>query len=313
MNMKRGLRISLYVTGALMALIILLYVFFGTRTSQRDIYVDRTEGRLIDAMLEGEPCFINVAPGLRFRVDTGSDISYITERDLALLDSLGYKIEEKIYPVIGRNTLGDIDYAVKRYTVDFPAYCWTTDSVSVPIEETKNVFHNVDFALSPTDFSVLGIDFLEHFKIEHRTGENHVAFYKDDTPEGYEECQAVKRKGGLLIWPLLGKRYYLNMAVAHTANDFFIDTGMRVAFMKQPYDDADNSIIAYEDTTMSSYINSFPAKVDKNCWIQIGQRQGKSFVYYFDNEEEDYSTNPVNMLNYSMVLDFPNRRLLFRK
>lgn len=313
MKVKKTILISTYILVGIVALAALTYIFLGTRTSQQEMSIDRTEGMLFDAPLVSEAGFVTVAPGLRFRIDTGSDMSYITPEDLALLESMGYKVEKKFYPAIGRNTLGNFDYAITRYRVDFPAYCWSDDSIPQPIEDTKNVFHNVDFAVSPTDFSVLGIDFLENFMLEHRVNTNTIALYKELGPMDYEQCQVIERKMSPMLWPLMGHRYYINMAVSHDANSYFIDSGMRTAFMKRPMSDIDNSITNYVDTTMSSFVGVFPAKLDVNTMIQVGTRQGQTGVFYYDSKEEPYATNPMNMLGYNMVIDFPNRRLLFRE
>lgn len=313
MTIKKTILVSTYILLGLLVLVALAYIFLGTRTSQQEMTVECAEGMLFDAPLDGEAGFVTVAPGLRFRIDTGSDMSYITPEDLALLDSMGYKVEKKFYPAIGRNTLGKYDYALTRYRVDFPAYCWSDDSIPQPIEDTKNVFHNVDFAVSPSDFSVLGIDFLENFMVEHRVNTNSIALYKELAPVDYEQCQVIERRKSPLLWPLMGHRYYVNMAVSHNTSRYFIDSGMRGAFMKLPMADTDNSITTYMDTTMCSFIGEFPAKLDVNTMIQIGTRQGQTGVYYFDSTEEPYATNPFNMQGYNMVIDFPNRRLLFRE
>lgn len=319
--------ILIYIIGLLLLAVVVVYIFFATRTSQTDMTVDRISGKLSEVPFSDDSCFVTAAPGLRFCIDTGSDVSYISESDLALLESMGYKARKSFYPVLGRNVLGEIELSCTRYTVDVPAYCWTEDSVPRPIEGTKNVFRNVDFAPSPTDYSVLGSDFFEHFMLEHRVRSNNVALYINE-PRGYEQCQVLEKHVTPFSVMMLGNRYYVKMSVDDRMRDYFIDTGMGVASTKHPLKDTISIGAGYShsynqnigadkqnaimDTVVRNSMGYFNAKMKPRCWVRVGPRQGRVRAFYLDNNEEPYAANPINMLEYNMVLDFINGRILFQ-
>ena len=72
------------------------------------------------------PLRVEIGNGMIFKLDTGSDISCISPDDLEKLRSLGVRITEKAMPVIGRNTVGDLNISPKRYLIDLPLSFVTT-------------------------------------------------------------------------------------------------------------------------------------------------------------------------------------------
>ena len=74
-------------------IVVALIAFFGIclLSSQTELTADRNHGQLCDLPIINEPVYVMAAPGLQFKMDTGADFSAITKRDLAYLDSLGYK------------------------------------------------------------------------------------------------------------------------------------------------------------------------------------------------------------------------------
>ena len=87
----------------IISLVVLLYLGVCMLSSQDDIKPDRTSGRLCYLPILNSPGEVELIPGLRFKIDTGSDLSTITMSDLELLDSLGFEVHKKIYPVVGRD------------------------------------------------------------------------------------------------------------------------------------------------------------------------------------------------------------------
>ena len=114
-----------------------------------------------ELLIDSVPQYVVIRPGLMFKLDTGSDYSAITERDLHFLDSLGFKATESYYPILGRNGRGDVKLKTKRYTLSLPLYMWdtTTDSLGNIRQNcnynASNVLANVDFVPASTEFSVL--------------------------------------------------------------------------------------------------------------------------------------------------------------
>lgn len=200
-----------------------LMLSFGSHES---MYVDRPEGRLCKMPIDGVPSMVTVAPGLVFKIDTGADASSITEKDLATLESLGYKAEHKIYPVFGRNGWGRMNWTFTRFQVDLPLYDYISEEDSLGnishqiIPESLNVLHDVDFVPSSTGFSVLGVDFLQKFKIEYLCEEKVVAL-SFDTPEGYEPFAELSVSHSPLKDMWQGNRYYISISVQNIKNDYF--------------------------------------------------------------------------------------------
>ncbi|WP_302996822.1 hypothetical protein, partial [uncultured Muribaculum sp.] len=147
---------------------ILCYGFVLSRTSQNDISSDNPDGIVGTMSLSGSPFVAEIAPGLMFKIDTGSDLSTITAEALATLEKMGYHPRKEIYPVLGRDGMGDIQLSATRYKIDLPFHHKVYENDSTIYNEIINVIHNVDFAPSKNGLSVLGIDFLQKFKIEYQ-------------------------------------------------------------------------------------------------------------------------------------------------
>ena len=300
-------------------IVVALIAFFGIclLSSQTELTADRNHGQLCDLPIINEPVYVMAAPGLQFKMDTGADFSAITKRDLAYLDSLGYKIEELTYPVFGRNGRGDLAFHTKRYRVSIPTYRYTTSNDSLgntlytPIEGTLNVLHNVDFVPALTEFSVLGVDFLEKFKMEFKCDKRMIALHFEE-PEGYIPCAKlnISYAPDKLLW--LGNRYYIKAAVERHPNNFFIDTGLYKAMIKMPENKKSITRNQLYNDTVTSLRGKYPAYTDTDAWISIGDREGVYYAFYYDNDEEDYALNPINIYNQDVLIDFPGKELKLR-
>ncbi len=312
--MKRRFLIILAIV---LVLLCVLYAAVSMLSSQSNIRVEKTEGPLCLLPILGAPPEVELVPGIRFKLDTGSDLSTITEEDLARLDSLGFYAEESFYPVIGRDGNGNINVKTKRYTVSLPLlkYEIRTDSLGKRYGTARwqdaNIIHNVEFAPSLTGKSVLGIDFLQKFQIEYQFNNRAIALYLDD-PDGYVTCTELIASKAPLIIPMLGKRYFVDFKVDGHAESFFLDTGIKAARIKMPAGEAINSRGRLTDDTIVSALGSFPAKISDNAIVSIGERTGLGSVYYFDTKEEPYAFNPFNLFLQDVLIDFPNRLLKLR-
>lgn len=294
-----------------------LYAFVCLQTSQDYIYADRADGRICDMPVGNTPLFVTVMPGLQFKLDTGSDMSLLSAKDMALLDSLGYSVREVFGISTGRNGLGKIMFETKRYRVDLPTYRYdtVTDSLGIvtssQVPSSLNVLHNVDFVLAPDDMSVLGIDFLEKFKVEYRFMASMISLYLD-VPDGYEQSIPMfyTRTPINALW--LGKRYYLSANVMNRNYKFFIDSGIQRADFKLPFSERIYSKNKLYSDTVVSFSGRFPAFIDNASWVTIGNRSGRRRVYYYDNDEEIFALNPFNAINQDLVIDFSGLSIMLR-
>ncbi|MDE6048808.1 MAG: hypothetical protein K2G09_03850, partial [Paramuribaculum sp.] len=249
-------------------LIAALYSGVCMLSSQDDMHPDTDKAKLCYIPILSAPGEIELIPGLRFKVDTGSDLSTITESDLALLDSLGFSVKKKWYPVIGRDGGGKYNFNLKRYTVDLPLvqYDIKTDDrgkkYGVGRLKDATVLRNVDFVPSTSGMSVLGIDFLEKFKLEYDFTNRAIALYQADPDTTYLTCAELYTSKSLLLMPMLGKRYSLDLKAAGYEGRFFIDSGIKDARIKMP---ASQVEIVHKadlvDDTVISALGAFPAKV----------------------------------------------------
>lgn len=293
-------------------------------SSQDDMKADRTSGRLCYIPIIKSPAEVELVPGLRFKLDTGSDLSTITMSDLRLLDSLGFNVTKKWYPVLGRDGNGKLNFDIVRYTVDLPLihYKVKVDSLGnkygVGSLKDANVLRNVDFSVADSGLSVLGIDFLEQFKIEYDFTHRAIALYVNDPDTTYITCAELYASNSPVKMPMLGKRYSLDLKVAGYEGRFFIDSGINKVRVKMPSDKVGemHSGVLSEDTVESA-IGRFPAKVYDKVVVNIGDRVGLGNVYFYDTKEEGYAINPFNLFLQNVLIDFPERKLklfpFFRK
>ena len=299
---------------------IVVFGIYGTMLmlgSHESMHVERPEGSICSMPIDGNPLMVTVAPGLVFKLDTGADASSITEDDLAKLEGLGYKAEHKIYPVFGRNGVGRMNWTFTRYQVDVPLYDYNYEVDSLGnvsheiIPESLNVLHDVDFVPSSTGFSVLGVDFLQKFKIEYKFDEKAIALYLD-TPEGYEQFAdlSVSHSPFKDMWQ--GNRYYVTVSVQDVKNDYFIDTGLQKASLRLPMSESNRSPKDLVSDTIYTMVRKHPALIDNEAWVCIGDRCGSSSVWYCDTNEEPYTFNPFNYMLQDFVLDLDNKKILLR-
>lgn len=316
MTYKTKKRIIWSVVLTTLALLIAAILFFSTRTSQTNLHADRTNGLIGELSITSNPIFFQIRPGLTFKVDTGSDISTISHKDVAFLDSLGFSVKKSFYPVYGRNGVGEMELTAERYTVSLPLYSWDyqTDSNGKRIRtcnfNDSNILHDVDFQISESDISVLGIDFLEKFKMEYKAGKGTIAFYLED-PVDYEYFAPIHTSYSPNSILTLSRRYYLDVSVDEDVDEYFIDTTLRKVFVKRPKRELSESAKNNKPEIISSLRGVYRA-IPENGWIKIGNREGESVVHYYDNDEENYAINPLYISKFDVLLDFPNKQIKFR-
>lgn len=305
------------ITACIVTLAAITILALNALSSQSDISADREMGKLGEMPISGNPLYATVAPGLKLKIDTGSDISAISDNDLRYLDSIGCRIDTTFYPSIGRNGHGNMVLETVRYRVSLPLYNYTVSKDSLgsiyykPIAESINMLSNVDFIPSNSEISVIGIDFLQQFKVEYQYARGMIALYLD-TPEGYEKCCDIQSPPSLIDFISLGNRYYMDLEVEHRPYRFFIDTGIQRAHIKLPMSERKITKHILLEDTIVSFRGKFPALVDERAWLQMGDRERSVKAYYYDNDEEDFAINPLNVFDQDVLLDFSNKELLLR-
>ena len=86
--MKSKITITLI---AILLCAVISYGFVLSRTSQNDISSDNPDGIVGTMSLSGSPFVAEIAPGLMFKIDTGSDLRTKTAEALATLEKMGYQ------------------------------------------------------------------------------------------------------------------------------------------------------------------------------------------------------------------------------
>lgn len=288
-----------------------------SRSTQRSLEFDQDfTGSSIPVPFKGKPYTVELMPGLNFKFDTGADISSISQRDVQKLRDLGYEVEEKFYPVIGRDGYGSFVFNPKRYTVSLPVgeYVFRKDSAGVEhLDYTgriKNVIRKVDFAATDEAMSSLGLDFLKAFKFEWKP-EAQAMGLRRDIPAGYHKIATMQKNVHLLdnLWS--GDRCYVILSVNQHPHIFLLDTGLQDTSVKLPLRDTIHVHSDLRTDSVPTMRHTFIVKVDDKGWVDIGLRAGTRKVYYYDNIEDDYQFNLFNAFKRDMIIDLDGLGIYF--
>ena len=313
--MKRRIAVILLV---IVGCVGLLYAILLSLGSQRDIYSDRSEGCIgMLPVRRVNPIFVEVVPGVQFRLDSGSDLSTITEEDLDKLRKMGCQVKTSIYPALGRDGQGVYRANIKRYTVSLPLhiYTFTTDTLGFKHEQlvksTHNVLHNVDFVPSESGFSTLGIDLLENFRVDFQYENGVIALYFT-RPDGYQDLATLKADSSpsKSIW--IGNRYYMDIKIDRQTDSYFLDTDLQYQQIKLPENQRRRSKRHISKAIARTTLHTYEAIVDNDAWMEVGNRAGGVSAYYYDSREEQYSFNPLNMFQQDILIDYPGKVLALR-
>ena len=296
---------------AILLCAIISYGFVLSRTSQNDISYDNPDGIVGTMSLSGFPFVAEIAPGIVFKIDTGSDLSTITDEALAILDKMGYHPRKEIYPVLGRDGIGKIQMSATRYKVDLPFHHKSDPLDSAATDYTINVIHNVDFAPSKNGLSVLGIDFLQKFKIEYQYHNKALNLYAK-LPSGYVPCADLSYSKALMTSIWLGKRYYIPISIESDEDSYFIDTGLQKVGIKLPYHEVKRTLRPLYTDTVRSARGQYSALIDHSAMLSCGERGGTYTAYYYDNDEEEFAMNPFNLFTQDVLIDFIDLKLYLR-
>ncbi len=307
-------KIAIFVISLLLlaGVLFALAVFRDAQSSLKTSRTDTCVGML--RIVEKSPLIVELENGVRFKFDTGSDLTTITDDDLAKLDSLGYVNGQSIYWNIGRDGADQFSFEKKSYLVNLPMsiYYYETDSVGKPVEIAQRretaLMKDVAFAPSKTGFSVLGIDFLKKFVVEYCPEQNYIALHTK-LPEGYEQLAPIRNPYNIFKYPWSSSRYFLDFAVDGNYNSYYIDTGLQMAHVKLPASDVKLCKRHLESDQLRSFRDTVDALVDYDAWVTCGTRAGTHAAYYCDNQEEKYAVNLFNVFNQDVVIDFPGEQV----
>lgn len=289
-----------------------------TRSTQSDIALENREKAECDLMpLSGVPYMLEVAPGVQFKFDTGADCSVLNVKDAERLRELGYEVNESFGPMMGRDGFGDYNCSLKRYTVTLPIGGYGVEIDSTGHESLKYsgapsaVLRNVDFLPTEDGISTLGIDVLSKFKVEcvYRLG---AVVFHDELPSGYNKFVDMQRNIHLtdFLWSPI--RSYIIVSVNQHPNLYLIDTGLQRAAIKKPSSQTRVNKHTLRRDTIHTMHHAYEAFVDDEAWVDCGTRSGTKKVFYYENSEDDYQINPLNVFQQDMVIDFENSGIYFR-
>ena len=313
--MKKKYVITLSIFGIILLCIGLRFWIMGSSCTGP---VAQKELNGSDVMpLNGAPLCVEIAPGLRFKFDTGADISSINEKDLEKLQKMGYNHRIINRPIAGRDGYGAHFFGTKRVIVNLPIGGYTivssADSCQSLVYSGKptNELIDVEFALTDKECSTFGLTLLQKFKQEFLFLPHAVTFHSS-VPDFYQHVAGIETDTQLLdyIWP--AKRPYLILNVNQVPNIFFLDTGLQRTSVKMPTRDEFRSKNPLRSDSFRSMVHVYPAKVDDAAWVELGNRSGAKMICYYDNTEDDYQFNPLNLYSQDMFLDLEGKSLLFR-
>ena len=205
-------------------------VLLNTLGPQRNLCLANPEVSTGRMFLSQTPILVEMAPGVRFKLDTGSGVSTINPSDIEKLREAGINVSPVTLFAVDRDAYARYNFYTDAVRVDFPLYDYdfiadsTGRAIPVGTPRKVNTLENVDFFVAP-GISTLGIDVMQKMMVEYLYNEQALAFH-NRRPEGYQETVELRRSLNPLYFFITGERYYMNVGVDHIYNDYYIDTGL---------------------------------------------------------------------------------------
>ncbi len=289
-----------------------------TRSTQKNFHAEQPMDDVDIIMpIAGTPYFIETAPGLKFKFDTGADMSALSEKDAETLRKMGYEVTESFGPILGRDGYGDILFSSRRYTVALPVGGYETRQDSAGNRSVHysghpaTVLRNVDFAKSDGEISTLGLDILRKFKIECRFNDKTVSL-TEHIPAHFSKVVEMEHNIHLtdILWSPV--RSYVIVSVNQRPNVYQVDTGLQRAPVKKPSSSIARAKHSLRRDSLSTMRQGYEAYVDDEGWIDFGSRSGTKKVYYYDNNEDSFQVNPLNIFQQDLIIDIEGKGIYFR-
>lgn len=235
---------------------------------------------------------VEFAPGLRFRIDTGSSSNTISPEYLKMLKDMGCRVDSSFRPKIIKSAIGEKRITTRRYTVDLPVnkYRVITDSTGVRTasdldpEERVNTVLNVDFVPAKPGKPRLGLQFIRKFYMEFLIDLHAIRFWRK-MPDNYKEIGQMYAETSPL-WE--GKRF-MDMSINGQKHSFFINTSMPRVSILMPEDmagDVDGETV-FNDT-IPSVLGDRPGVIDYKVWVEWGNRGGNNVAFF-----SSYGSEPL--------------------
>lgn len=289
-----------------------------TRSTQASLELKPlATGEKIMMPLRGYPYMLECAPGLKLKFDTGADVSVLTEADADKLRSMGYEVTESWGPVAGRDGVGAYTWKWRRYHAELPVggYECTVDSAGKSVVNYKGrpsaVLRNVDFMKVDSGISTFGLDVIRRFKIECLYNEGVIALL-DSVPGSYTKVVDMVRNIHLTDHLWSGVRSYITVSVNQRPNTYLIDTGLQRAAVKNPLSQSQWAKHTLRRDSIRSMVQIYDAYVDDEAWVDFGMRSGTKKVFYYDNPEDEFQINPLNVFQQDMLFDIEGKGIYFR-
>ncbi|MCM1484212.1 MAG: hypothetical protein NC043_07735 [Muribaculaceae bacterium] len=312
MKKKKLLSIA---TAAVLGILVLfgIAVIYSQYMAQSNISVEKDEPNLglMPLTLDN---VVEIAPGLRFRIDTGSSSCTISREYLDLLKKRGYKVDSILQPRLNRMAIGSHRFTNRRYTVELPVHASevVTDSTGVRTDarilpdSIINTLHEVDFVLAgPTEMPRLGIKFLKRFKMEFLYDIHAIRLWRV-MPDDYEYLADMRRER-TLFWD--GRRF-VKLKVNGVQSEFFVNTSMpRVSLLLPEGMAADVDGVTVFSDSIPSLFGGRPCIIDYKVWSEWGNRAGNNVGFYAKYGEEPFAINPFFFLKQNAVFDFTDNKV----
>lgn len=291
-------------------------LYYGRKSAMSALHIQHPEialGPLPLSMTQiGE-----IAPGLNFRIDTGSSANTISQEYLQKLKAKGFDVDSSFVLTYVKTAIGGRRITTKRYRVSLPVYAYDIEidggKVVSRIDTTNliNRLENVDFVptSSATEIPRLGRPFLRRFFMEYDHDIRAVRFHTS-MPEDYEEMQGMSTEFTIFSEPA----YFLTLKVDGSEHDYFLNSSMpRAGILKPmahaPEPDGKN---VYKDF-IPSIFGRISAIIDYGAWVEWNDRGGNNVCYYSDYGARPYALNPFNFLTQDAVFDFADSRCYLRQ
>ncbi len=118
MKVRKNITIFSIIAFLAILLIIWFWIIGSTQNDMRSEHpLDIAENSI--PMTDMPFCAVMV-PGLKFKIDTGADISSLSDEDAEKLKQMGYEVKTSYKPITGRDGYGRYIFSPKRYTVTLP-------------------------------------------------------------------------------------------------------------------------------------------------------------------------------------------------
>ena len=261
---------------------------------------------------------ILVADSVMMKVDTGSVVSLLSEKDAELLRKAGATVEEEWFPSVAVDINDKMFFATHRYRVNLPVveHELVADSLGdvryVATGKPLGEIGGMIFLPAPEgQMSVIGTDVLERFFVEVRYDHGALALHSE-MPEGYQKLCKLLSPTYLYSMIGCGDRYYVNIETESVPNQYFIDSGIDMVHLKLPSADTITVKSRLQKGVYHSSRGEVDARYCNSGWVKVGNRAGSHRIYFATDGSEDYALNPLEFFEQDLVIDFANHNLYLR-